>query len=148
MSDQVVLITGSGRGIGAAVARLAAERGYADCVNYLTNAERAERVVSAIRVYHYHHFEEEFVYVISGRGIAEIGDEKHEVGPGDVMLFTAPSVGHHLSNPFETDLVYLMGGESHAVEIGEYPRLRKRAIFEKGKDAYIVDLDATRPFRT
>jgi len=41
-----------------------------------------------------------------------------------------------------------MGGESRAVEIGEYPRLRKRAIFEKRKDAYIVDLDATRPFRT
>jgi uncharacterized cupin superfamily protein len=91
---------------------------------------------------------EEFVYVMCGRGIAEIGDDQHDVGPGDVMLFTAPSVGHHLSNPFETDLVYLMGGESRAVEIGEYPRLRKRAIFEKRKDAYIVDLDATRPFRT
>jgi NAD(P)-dependent dehydrogenase (short-subunit alcohol dehydrogenase family) len=26
--------------------------------------------------------------------------------------------------------------------------LRKRAIFEKGKDAYIVHVDATRPFWT
>jgi uncharacterized cupin superfamily protein len=33
---------------------------------------------------------EEFVYVMYGRGIAEIGDEQHDVGPGDVMLFTAP----------------------------------------------------------
>ena len=39
-----------------------------------------------------------------------------------------------------------MGGESREVEIGEYPRLGKRAIFEKGRDAYIVDLDATQPF--
>ena len=39
------------------------------------------------------------------RGIAEIGDETFEVGPGDAMLFTAPSVGHHLRNPFEVDLV-------------------------------------------
>ena len=32
---KVVVITGSGRGIGAATARLAAQRGFAVCVNYL-----------------------------------------------------------------------------------------------------------------
>ncbi len=46
---RVALITGSSRGIGAATAKLAAERGYAVCVNYLKNAERAEEVVAAIR---------------------------------------------------------------------------------------------------
>jgi NAD(P)-dependent dehydrogenase (short-subunit alcohol dehydrogenase family) len=45
----VALITGSGRGIGAATAKLAARRGYAVCVNYLKNAERAEAVVAEIR---------------------------------------------------------------------------------------------------
>ena len=45
----VALITGSGRGIGAATAILAARRGYAVCVNYLKNAERAEAVVAEIR---------------------------------------------------------------------------------------------------
>jgi len=45
----VALITGSGRGIGAATAILAAKRGYAVCVNYLKNAERAEAVVAEIR---------------------------------------------------------------------------------------------------
>ena len=44
----MVLITGGGRGIGAATARLAAERGYAVCVNYLRNREAADKVVSAI----------------------------------------------------------------------------------------------------
>ena len=97
-------------------------------------------------VYHYHHFEEEFVYILSGRGIAEIGDETHEVGPGDFMLFTAPSVGHHLRNPFASELVYLMGGESREVEIGEFPRHKKRAVFEKGKDAYMIDLASMKPF--
>jgi NAD(P)-dependent dehydrogenase (short-subunit alcohol dehydrogenase family) len=48
VSAKVVLITGSSRGIGAATARLAAKRGYAVCVSYLTNAGRAERVVSEI----------------------------------------------------------------------------------------------------
>ena len=45
----VAIITGSGRGIGAATAKLAAARGYAVCVNYLQNAERAAAVVAAIR---------------------------------------------------------------------------------------------------
>ena len=45
----VALITGSGRGIGAATAKLAAKRGYAVCVNYLKNEERADEVVAEIR---------------------------------------------------------------------------------------------------
>jgi NAD(P)-dependent dehydrogenase (short-subunit alcohol dehydrogenase family) len=44
-----VIITGSGRGIGAAAAILAARRGYAVCVNYRERAETADRVVAAIR---------------------------------------------------------------------------------------------------
>lgn len=46
---RVALITGSGRGIGAATAKLAARRGYAVCVNYLKNEERAREVVAEIR---------------------------------------------------------------------------------------------------
>jgi len=44
----VVLITGGSRGIGAATAVLAAARGYAVCVNYRSNAEAADAVVTAI----------------------------------------------------------------------------------------------------
>jgi NAD(P)-dependent dehydrogenase (short-subunit alcohol dehydrogenase family) len=44
----VVLITGGSRGIGAATARLAAERGYAVCVNYRARQDAARRVVSEI----------------------------------------------------------------------------------------------------
>ncbi len=42
---RVVVITGGSRGIGAATARLAAERGYAVCVSYLTERDAAHRVV-------------------------------------------------------------------------------------------------------
>ena len=45
---KVLLITGGGRGIGAATARLAAQRGYAVCVNYLNNRAAADGVVSDI----------------------------------------------------------------------------------------------------
>jgi len=45
----VMIITGGGRGIGAATARLAAKRGYAVCVNYLRDQISAESVVQDIR---------------------------------------------------------------------------------------------------
>ena len=47
-SRGTVVVTGGSRGIGAATARLAAERGYAVCVNYLRDARAAAGVVAAI----------------------------------------------------------------------------------------------------
>lgn len=47
--NKVLLITGGSRGIGAATAMLAAERGYAVAVNYSTQAQAADRVVQHIR---------------------------------------------------------------------------------------------------
>jgi NAD(P)-dependent dehydrogenase (short-subunit alcohol dehydrogenase family) len=47
-SPPVMIVTGGGRGIGAATARLAAERGYAVCVSYLRDSASAQRVVDAI----------------------------------------------------------------------------------------------------
>lgn len=45
----VIVITGSGRGIGAATARLASRRAFAVCVNYVNRAGSAEAVVDEIR---------------------------------------------------------------------------------------------------
>ena len=49
MMDKVLIVTGAGRGIGAAIARLDALEGYAVCVNYAANQDAAERVVADIR---------------------------------------------------------------------------------------------------
>ena len=43
-----LIVTGGSRGIGAETARLAAERGYAVCVNYRRNRAAADAVVGAI----------------------------------------------------------------------------------------------------
>jgi len=45
----IMLVTGGGRGIGAATAKLAARRGYAVAINYLANAACAEGVVREIQ---------------------------------------------------------------------------------------------------
>jgi NAD(P)-dependent dehydrogenase (short-subunit alcohol dehydrogenase family) len=47
--EQVLLITGGSRGIGAATALLAAQRGFAVAVNYASNSLAADEVVRAIR---------------------------------------------------------------------------------------------------
>ena len=46
---KVALVTGSSRGIGAATARLLAEKGYAVCINYLERKDKAEELESALR---------------------------------------------------------------------------------------------------
>ena len=46
--EKVLLVTGGSRGIGAATARLAAQRGYAVCVNYLRNETAAQALVESI----------------------------------------------------------------------------------------------------
>ena len=45
---RVVLITGGGRGIGAATAKLAAERGFAVCISYLENRAAADATLNEI----------------------------------------------------------------------------------------------------
>ena len=83
-------------------------------------------------IYHAHVREEEWIYIISGRGIAEIDGDEFEVSAGDFMGFPTPSVAHHLRNPFDEELVYLMSGENLDVEIADFPRLGKRMIRHEG----------------
>lgn len=73
MTDKVIIVTGGSRGIGAATALLAAQRGYAVCVNYVSNREAAESVAGQIRA-------------AGGRAITVAGDVSKEE---DVLrLFT------------------------------------------------------------
>jgi NAD(P)-dependent dehydrogenase (short-subunit alcohol dehydrogenase family) len=46
--QNVLIVTGGSRGIGAATARLAAQRGYAVCINYMRNQAAADAVVADI----------------------------------------------------------------------------------------------------
>lgn len=96
-------------------------------------------------VYHSHRREEEWIYVLRGRGIAEIDGREFEVGPGDFMGFPTPSVAHHLRNPGPDELHYLMGGESRDFEIADFPKLRKTMVRD-GAKIEIYDAEDARPF--
>ena len=90
--------------------------------------------------FHFHHVDEEFIYILSGRGIAEIGDDRHEIGAGDFMAFGQHSLPHNMHNPFDDDLVYLMGGSRNTIDVCDYPRIGRRMYRENGVKQY-VELD-------
>jgi uncharacterized cupin superfamily protein len=94
-------------------------------------------------VAHSHATEEEWIYVLSGRGLARIGSDEVEVGPGDFMGFATPSVVHHLRNPFGEDLVYLCGGEMRELEVAEYPD-QGMVLVRKKDAAFVVPREALR----
>lgn len=96
-------------------------------------------------VYHSHYREEEWIYILSGHGVAEIDEEEFEVNPGDFMGFPTPSVAHHLRNTGDEDLVYLTGGENLDIEIAEFPRLGKRMI-RREELVEIYDFSDAKPF--
>jgi uncharacterized cupin superfamily protein len=90
--------------------------------------------------FHFHQQDEEWLYILSGRGIAEIGDEQFEVAAGDFMGFVTGSAPHMMRNSFDEDLVYLMGGARCPIDICDYQRLGKRRYRVNGA-AEFVDLD-------
>ncbi|MCL4714930.1 MAG: cupin domain-containing protein [Hyphomonadaceae bacterium] len=99
--------------------------------------------------YHAHMLEEEWIYILSGRAIAEIDGVSHEVGAGDFMGFATPSAPHLLRNSFDEECVYLMGGEDKPIDVVEYPAHAKRYLImrtEKGPEFYELG-EPTRPIR-
>ena len=98
---------------------------------------------------HAHMLEEEWIYVLEGRAMAEIGDEKHLVGAGDFMGFATPSPAHVMRNTFDVECVYLMGGEDRAIDVVSYPDLNKRLLhMQSPGGAEYYELGApTKPFR-
>ncbi|MCG8406176.1 MAG: cupin domain-containing protein, partial [Phycisphaerales bacterium] len=80
--------------------------------------------------------DEEFIYVISGRAQAHIGDEVYDVGPGDFMAFPKKSPAHYIHNPHAEDFVYLVGGTRAPIDICNYPRKGLRQFRVHGVREY------------
>lgn len=86
---------------------------------------------------HAHALQEEWVYVIAGRGRARIDDTEHPIGPGDFLGFPTDGTVHHLINDSDDDLVILQGSERTSFELGTFPTVGKR-IFFQGGNAHVV----------
>lgn len=83
--------------------------------------------------YHCHHFEEECVYVLSGAGIARIGEESHTLGPGDFLGFTTNGVPHAMQATGSEPLVCLVVGQRLKQDVTDYPEAMARLYRNKGQ---------------
>lgn len=108
--DKIVLITGGSRGIGAATAVLAAQRGWAVAINYQRHAQAAESVVRQIEA-------------AGGRAIAVQGDVAVEA---DVMTMFE-TVDHRLGRL--TALVNNAGVVDRPARVDEMRGERLRRMF-------------------
>ena len=86
--------------------------------------------------FHFHHQDEEFVYILSGSGTLDLGDEQLDIHAGDFMAFCQHSVPHAMHNSSNHDLVYLMGGTRSEIDVCDYPRLGRRMFRIKGNKQY------------
>jgi uncharacterized cupin superfamily protein len=96
-------------------------------------------------VFHKHNVEEEFAFVLSGKGVVDIGDETFDLAQGDFVGFPAGSHAHHIRNTGSEDLVYLSGGENAPLEIADFPRDGKRMI-RMGKEVTVYQTALGEPF--
>jgi uncharacterized cupin superfamily protein len=89
--------------------------------------------------YHFHHYEEECVYVLSGRGTAVIGEQSHKIGPGDFMGHPIDKIAHEMINDGSEPLVCLVIGQRLVQDISDYPRKGKR-LYRHSGERRLVDI--------
>lgn len=79
--------------------------------------------------FHYHCATEEALYVLSGSGLARLGDQQVRVGPGDWIAFpVGPEHPHQMINDTDEPLVYLcVSASTVKVDVVGYPDSKKVA---------------------
>lgn len=79
--------------------------------------------------FHYHCATEEAIYVLSGSGLARIGEARIRIGPGDwIALPPGPEHPHQMINDTDAPLVYVcMSAMMQKVDVVGYPDSKKVA---------------------
>lgn len=87
--NNVMIVTGGSRGIGAATARLAATRGYQVAVNYVSNREAADQVVNDIAAAGGRALAVQADMAVEADIVALFKTVDRELGPVDVLVNNA-----------------------------------------------------------
>jgi uncharacterized cupin superfamily protein len=83
--------------------------------------------------FHTHRYEDEAIYVLSGRGTEIMGETKQKIGPGDFIGFPAGCDAHETINDGTEPLVCLVIGQRLSQDVVDYPRRGKRLYRNSGQ---------------
>jgi uncharacterized cupin superfamily protein len=93
-------------------------------------------------VLHAHTLQEEWVYVLQGRGHVQFGDALVAIESGDFIGFPTDGTPHVVRNTSDADLVFLQGGERREGDRGVFPTLGKVGYHDGDGHVALVPMDA------
>ncbi len=97
--------------------------------------------------YHKHFYEEECVYILSGRGTAIIDGERYTVEPGDFLGFPRGVAAHNIINDSDDLLQCLVMGQRLEQDVADYPDKNKR-LYRNNEQWDLVNItDISEPQR-
>ena len=76
--------------------------------------------------YHVHFFEDECVYILSGKATVTIDETDYEVTTGDFIGYPAGGLPHTMKNTGTEVLRCIVVGQRLTHDVSDYPRLGKR----------------------
>lgn len=80
--------------------------------------------------YHYHHGNEEALYVLSGEGTLRVDTGETDLSAGDYVAFPTGERGaHHVNNPSDEPLRYLIFSTMRDPDIVVYPEMNSIGLF-------------------
>ena len=96
---------------------------------------------------HYHMLEEEHALILEGQVTLLLGEERHEMRPGDYVCFPpGRKVGHSFLNSGSGACSYLMIGERNPNEVCVYPDSNKMAVDALRREDGIFDMSGVRKY--
>jgi len=90
--------------------------------------------------YHFHHKEDECIYMLSGEVELQLGEGTYQLSAGDFVGHPAGGDPHVMRNRTGTSATYLVIGQRLEYDSVDYPRLKKR-LYNNNGTRELVDLD-------
>ena len=90
--------------------------------------------------YHFHHNEDECIFILSGEVELLLGGETHHLSAGDFIGHPAGGEPHTMKNISESSAIYLVVGQRLEDDVVDYPVLKKR-LHVRGESSELVDID-------
>lgn len=78
---------------------------------------------------HFHHANEEHIYVLAGEGTLRVGEAETPLRVGDYVALPAGGPAHQVRNTGAAPLEYLCVSTMRVPDVSEYPDSRKLGVF-------------------